>query len=144
MLNIAPSQKPTQKHQGYTQLDDEAMAVMTARLAHHKGSRSALARELDMSRSAISQALDLKYPGDTKKLRARIFERLAAMINCPHLGVELAPALCASHRSRPLSAASYSRQAVQHWQACQSCLFNPDRKTQMDKLDDGSREADHV
>ena len=117
------------KIEGYTQLDDEAMALMNARLAHHKGSRAALARELDMGRSSISQALDLKYPGDTKKLRARIFERLAGMINCPHLGQELSPAQCKQYRSRPLSAASYSPQSAKHWTACQGCIFNPDRKT---------------
>lgn len=112
----------------YTQLDDEALALMHARLAHHKGSRAALARDLDMGRSSISQALDLKYPGDTKKLRARIFERLAGMINCPHLGEDLAPAICKQYRDKPLSAASYSPQSVKHWTACQNCIFNPDRK----------------
>lgn len=114
----------------YVQLDDEAMAVLTARLEHHNGSRSALARELEFSRSGISQALDRKYPGDTAKLRVRIMERLSAMIRCPHLLAEIAPGACKSFRERPLSAASGSPSDVQHWRACQTCVANPLRQRQ--------------
>lgn len=109
----------------YEQLDDEAMDVLTARLAYHKGSRSALARELEFSRSGISQALDRNYPGNTARLRARIMERLSAMIACPHLEAEISPAACRAFRERPLTAASGSPSDVRHWQACRVCVANP-------------------
>ncbi len=112
----------------YHQLDDEALHLLRTRLEYHAGSRAALARELGVSRSAISQALDLKYPGDTKKLRAKIVERLAAQLACPHLGVDLAPSECKAVRERPLSAASASPADVKHWQACQLCMNNPARR----------------
>ena len=112
----------------YPQLDDDAMRLLHARLDHHGGSRAALARELGVSRAAISQALNRRYPADTRKLRATIVERLAEMVKCPHLGVELAPGVCKAARERKLSAASGSREDVKHWQACQLCLNNPARR----------------
>jgi DNA-binding transcriptional regulator YdaS (Cro superfamily) len=111
----------------YPQLDDEALGLLRHRLAHHGGSRAALARELGVSRSGLSQAIDRKYPGDTRHLRALIVERLAEQVLCPHLGVEIAPGVCKAWRERPLSAASASRADVKHWQACQICPFNPAR-----------------
>lgn len=112
----------------YTQLDAEALTLLHSRLEFHKGSRTALARELSMSRSAISQALDGKYPGSTAKLRARIFDLLAGQVTCPHLGADISPARCKETRERPLSAASASRDDAKQWQACQSCRFNPAAK----------------
>lgn len=113
----------------YPQLDEEALRLLRARLEFHSGSRAALARELGVSRSGVSQALDGKYPGDTKKMRARIIETLADQVACPHLGVEIAPQVCKVWRERPLSAATGSRSDVKHWQACQSCIHNPARRS---------------
>jgi len=112
----------------YPQLDEEAINLLRTRLETHSGSRAALARELGVSRTAVSQALDRKYPGDTRKLRAKIVETLAEMIACPHLGTELAPQVCKLLRERPLSAATGSPADVKHWQACQSCRHNPARR----------------
>ena len=112
----------------YPQLDAEAMALLAERLDHHRGSRAALARELGVSRSGISQAIDGKYPGDTRRLRARIIEILANQITCPHLGIEMPPQTCRSWRERPITAATGSRDDVKHWQACQHCHHNPIRR----------------
>lgn len=112
----------------YPQLDDQALALLKTRLHQNGNNRAALARDLGMSRSAISQALDGKYPGDTRKLRAVIVETLADQIDCPHLGVELSPGACKAWRERPLSAASGSRSDAKHWQACQVCQHNPARR----------------
>ncbi len=112
----------------YPQLDAEALRLLQVRLEFHGGSRAALARELGVSRSAVSQALDGKYPGDTKKLRARIVEQLADQVRCDFLGAEVAPSVCKTWRIRPLSAASGSRSDVKHWQACQTCIHNPARR----------------
>lgn len=112
----------------YPQLDEEALRLLQARLEFHGGSRAALARELGVSRSGVSQALDGKYPGDTKKLRALIVETLAQQIACPHLGHDIAPQACRLFRERPLSAASAAPADVKHWQACQLCMNNPARR----------------
>lgn len=116
----------------YTQLDAEALTLLNARLDHHKGSRAALARELGLSRSGISQALDGKYPGSTANLRARIFDMLAGQVTCPHTGNDIAPSACKATRERPLSAASASRDDAKQWQACQRCRFNPAAKREGD------------
>lgn len=113
----------------YPQLDDEALALLRGRLDHHGGSRSALARELGISRSGVSQALDQRYPANTAQLRARIIEKLAGRLVCPHLGREIAPAECREARERPLSACMGAPDDVKHWQACQSCPQNPKRTT---------------
>lgn len=112
----------------YQQLDSEAMALLTTRLVYHKGSRAALSRELGVSRSGISQALDGKYPGSTANLRSLIIDKLAGQITCPHTAKEISPASCHQLRERPLSAASGSREDVKYWQACQQCRFNPHAK----------------
>jgi len=111
----------------WPQLDQEALDLAQAWLAAHGDSRAALARHLGVSRSAISQALDGRYPGDTRKLRAKLVERLAELVRCPHLAADLTPAECRAYRERPLSSASASRSDVKHWQACQGCPLNPDR-----------------
>ena len=113
----------------YPQLDAEALTLLRQRLAHHGGSRSALARELGFSRSGISQALDERYPANTAQLRARIIEQLADRVVCPHLSREIAPSECREARSRPLTACMASPDDVKHWQACQSCPQNPKRTT---------------
>lgn len=115
----------------YPQLDHEAIALLATRLAELGGSRAKLALDLDVSRSAISQALDGKYPGDTKKLRARIIEKYADQILCPALQRAMAPAECKAARERPLAVCTASRSSVQHWQACQCCTHNPARPVQM-------------
>lgn len=114
----------------YPQLDDEAMALLTARLDHHGGNRAALARELGVARTSVSQALDGRYPGDTRKLRARIMELLADQQACPHLGRPIPPGLCRSYRERTMAQAATSRADVKHWQACRSCQSNPARPTE--------------
>jgi lambda repressor-like predicted transcriptional regulator len=121
----------------YPQLDDEALGLLKRHLEMAGGNKAELARKLGIGRSSLSQALDRKYPGDTRKLRALIVETLADQVSCPHLSVDLAPAACKALRERPLSAASASREDVKHWQACQTCLMNPARRT-------AQREAAHV
>ncbi|QLP96182.1 MAG: hypothetical protein HZY79_00545 [Rhodoblastus sp.] len=90
----------------YPQLDEEALELMRRRLDYHDGSRAALAREIGVSRAAVSQALDGKYPSGTGKLRARVIEALAEMVKCPHLGAALAPGVCKAARERKLSTVS--------------------------------------
>jgi DNA-binding transcriptional regulator YdaS (Cro superfamily) len=122
----------------YPQLDETVLGLLTTRLEFHKNSRAALARELGVSRSGLSQAMDGRYPADTRKLRALIVEKLAEQVACPHLRVEIAPGVCKAARERPLSASSASRSDVKHWQACRLCEHNPARRAF------AVREADHA
>lgn len=112
----------------WPQLDAFALGLLRAELARPGASCQSVARRLGVSRSAVSQARDLRYPGDARRLRARIVETFAGQIDCPHLGRQLAPAECRQLRERPLSECCASRAEVQLWQACQACPFNPDRK----------------
>jgi DNA-binding transcriptional regulator YdaS (Cro superfamily) len=113
----------------YPQLDDDALSLLRRHLEIVGGNKAELARKLGIARSSLSQALDRKYPGDTRKLRALIMETLAEQVMCPHLRVELAPAACKALRERPITAVSASRADVKHWQACQGCIENPARRT---------------
>lgn len=111
---------------GYPQLDDRAVALLIARVSA-LGSRAAVARELDVARTSISQAIDRCYPADTRHLRNKIMERYAAEgINCPHLDRDLSPSECRSYRTREL--ATGSRASVKHWQACRCCQHNPNAR----------------
>ena len=98
---------------------------LAARLAT-VGSLAAVGRELNYTRQALSMALAGKYPADTRLLRAKIVERYAGGVVCPHLDIEISPALCRDQRERPLPTAP--REAVRWWQACRACPNNPDVK----------------
>ncbi|QCI65660.1 LysR family transcriptional regulator [Phreatobacter stygius] len=108
----------------YPQLDGEALALLQARVAT-LGSKAAAARELGVSRTAVSSALSGSYVGDTKHLRAKIVEAFADQVFCPHLDRALAPTTCKTFRERDIGACTGSRDDVKHWQACQGCPQNP-------------------
>lgn len=111
------------------QLDRDALQLLEARV-RILGTRAAVAAELGYARSALSQAMDGKYPGDTKHLRAAIIAAYASRVNCPHLGVDIAPAQCLENRTRTLQQSLGSREAVKQWQACQTCTQNPKSTSQ--------------
>lgn len=119
----------------FPQLDRVALALVNRRV-DELGTRAAVAAELEVSRSGLSQALDGKYPADTRRLRARIVEKYAGGVACPHLGSEISPSICKAHRERPLAASMASRDTVKHWQACQACVENPDRNKNTGGSDD--------
>lgn len=108
----------------HPQLDQVALDLLSARV-EHLGSRAKVAAELGYARSALSQAMDGKYPGDTRHLRAAIISTYASRIACPHLGIDLAPAQCEANRTRSMQDCLGSRETVKLWQACQSCTHNP-------------------
>ena len=111
----------------HPQLDREALDLLNARV-ELLGERSKVAAELGYCRSAISQAMDGKYPGGTARLRAKIIETYASRIDCPHLGTDLAPETCREYRERTMQAALGSRDTAKLWQACQICRNNPAAK----------------
>lgn len=111
----------------YPQLDPDALALINARVAV-LGSRAKVAAELGYARSALSQAMDGKYPGDTRHLRAAVISAYASRVSCPHLGTDLSPEQCRDNRERTMQEALGSRDTVKLWQACRSCPQNPAAK----------------
>ncbi|WP_457798132.1 hypothetical protein [Methylocystis sp. S23] len=103
------------------QLDGPALDILRA--AVERSSIAAVARQLDYSRPAVSQALAGKYPGDARHLRAAILETLTGRHNCPALAREVAQSECAAFRAKPLPCGP--RSAVARWETCQRCDFNP-------------------
>jgi len=113
----------------YQQLDQDALQLVEARV-RTLGSRAAVAAELGYARSTLSLAMDGKYPGETKHLRAAIIAAYASRVLCPHLGTDIAPARCLENRTRTLQQSLGSREAVKQWQACQTCTQNPNATRQ--------------
>ena len=106
----------------YPQLDGRALTLLSA--AAHKTSIADVARRLGYKRPTISMALRGKYVGDTRKIRARIFEVFADRIDCPFLGADITPDDCRMAREKSIP--SGPRAAIDHWRACRHCVFNPD------------------
>ena len=111
----------------YPQLDQVALGLLSRRVEELGGSKAAVAAELGVARTAVSQALSLTYPGDTRKIRAKIVARYADQVICPALDQPIPPSDCAHYRERPLSACSAHPASVRHWQTCQGCAQNPAR-----------------
>lgn len=114
----------------YPQLDKAARAFLLLQV-RRKGAISAVARELGYSRAAVSLALNGKYPGDTRCLRAKLFEVYRGRLVCPHLGHEIEDAVCAWWRTRPCPTAHAGE--VSHWLACKACPLNPERRNPTSK-----------
>ncbi|MCJ8142934.1 helix-turn-helix transcriptional regulator [Ancylobacter sp. A5.8] len=108
----------------YPQLDDRCLALLREALERY-GTRDAVAEQLGVSRTAVSQALNGRYPADVRRLAAKIVERFADHIACPHLAREIRSAECVELRERPLTPTS--REAVKQWQACRACPLNPNK-----------------
>lgn len=87
-------------------------------------SRSAVARELGVSRPSVSLLLSGKYPGNPNRMAARIIERYAR-VDCPHTGQSVSPDQCRRYAG-PVPTSSPA--ALRQWRACQSCPNNPNPK----------------
>ena len=61
--------------------------------AVNASSRSAVARELGVSRPSVSLLLNGSYPGKTDRMAARVIARYARM-DCPHTGKSVTPEHC--------------------------------------------------
>lgn len=87
-------------------------------------SRAQVARDLGVSRTAVSLILAGKYPGQTNRMAARIMDRYGR-VACPYLEREVTPAECARY-GREIPTASPD--ALRHWRACQGCEHNPKKE----------------
>ena len=83
---------------------------------------AAVARELGVSRTAISLLHAGKYPGNEKYMAKRILDCLGKVI-CPHSGQEIMRSQCA--QSCAGEAPTCSPAALRHWLAGQKCQHKP-------------------
>ena len=73
------------------------------------------------SRTAVSQALAGKYPGDMAKFEAKVLAalELPMAVTCPYLGLNLPTVMCNDMSTR--AAPTHNPVAMNWWRACQSC-----------------------
>ncbi|MYM32234.1 XRE family transcriptional regulator [Duganella sp. CY15W] len=73
------------------------------------------------SRTAVSQALSGKYPGDMAKLERMVLNalELPMAVACPHLLLNLPTTMCHGFSSK--AAPTHNPVQMMHWRACQIC-----------------------
>lgn len=85
--------------------------------------RTRTAERVGISRTAVSLVLVNKYSSpSTAGVERRVLDSLGR-IECAAVGETLTIEQCQSYREKP--APTHNPQAMQHWQACQRCPFNP-------------------
>lgn len=85
---------------------------------------AATARELNVSRTAVSLLQNGKYPGRTDRMSARIIERYTRH-ECPYDGALLHDEACARYAGKVPTSSPW---ALRRWRTCQNCDFNPNRR----------------
>lgn len=82
-------------------------------------SKTQVALDLGVSRTAISLIVHDKYPADTKHIAHKVLD-IYGRIRCPHLDRDISQAECREyHNAEPPTS---SPRAMKHWRACQSCM----------------------
>ncbi|WP_165676496.1 hypothetical protein [Metapseudomonas otitidis] len=88
-----------------------------------RSTRSRVAERVGISRTAVTLALQNRYPSpSTARIERRVLEALGR-IECVALGEVIDSTQCQSYRERP--APTHNPPAMQHWRACQHCPHNP-------------------
>jgi len=88
--------------------------------------QAAAARELGLSRAAVSQYLSGKYKADTGRIESRIINIYSAgdKLTCPHRGEEITPAECAAQYDRAAAVglrATGNPETLRQHHACLHC-----------------------
>lgn len=86
--------------------------------------KTAVARELGVSRTAVSLLVAGKYCGRTERMAARVMARYSS-VDCPHQGKPVNPDTCRKYCGQ---APSSSPAALRQWRACRACPNNPNRE----------------
>lgn len=88
-------------------------------------SRSAVARELGYSPTAISLLMNQKYPGKTDKIAAKILAHYS-FVSCPHQMRDIKISECEgiAHGQAP----THNPIKMAQWRACLKCPKRPDKK----------------
>lgn len=93
-------------------------------------SRAYVARQIGVSRSAVSTLLSNRYPSKTtNKIERKVVEALGR-VDCPTLG-DITSAKCHRTRIRPFM--NTNNQTIAQFRACANCPKNPNRRSQQDE-----------
>lgn len=85
--------------------------------------RTAVARRLGISRTAVSLVLAGKYGAKTTRIEAKVLAVIGNSVDCPAMGKAIVLDKCREyHQAR---APMHNPIAMQHWRACQRCPHNP-------------------
>lgn len=86
------------------------------------------AEKVGRSRTAVSQALAGKYPGDLVHFEKTVLAalELPMAIACPYFKVNLPTKMCHDFSSK--AAPTHNPVSMQHWRACQQCEFRCEKK----------------
>ncbi len=101
-----------------------AINLLRQRVAAH--GQAAVARELAISKTAVSQILNGKYQASTEHVEARIMKLygLGGAVNCPHRQEQITPAECAETYNRAVAIglkATGNPQTMRQHHACLHC-----------------------
>lgn len=89
--------------------------------AVNRSSKQAVARNLGISRTAVSLVVDGKYPAKTDSIEKKVIE-VYGSVTCPHLDHEISLNACRSYHQSTVPTSS--PRAMKHWQACKGCQHN--------------------
>ncbi|RRD90112.1 XRE family transcriptional regulator [Conchiformibius steedae] len=104
-------------------MQEEWFAILKARV--DESSRSAVARDLGYSTTAISLIMNGKYAGSTDKVSERVLE-VYTRIACPYTGAEMPLMACMETANG--KAPTHNPMKMAHWRACQNCPKRPKRE----------------
>ncbi|MCY1540158.1 hypothetical protein D9M68_757790 [compost metagenome] len=91
--------------------------------AVEQSNRTQAAERIGMSRTAVTLALQNRYPSPkTDRVERRVLDALGR-IECVAVGEVITAEQCQTYRERP--APTHNPHAMQHWRACQHCPSNP-------------------
>lgn len=85
----------------------------------------AVATELDYSKTALSLVLNHKYDASTTRIEKQVLNHYGT-IPCPFEERDLTAADCRFWRT--CDGPTSSHWALRHWEACQTCPHNPNKK----------------
>lgn len=79
-----------------------------------------VARQLGVSRSAVSLCLAGKYPGGTKRMEQRVRAVFGGHI-CPQSGLRVTTSECQRRRAEPMPTAN--PHVLHYWRECAACNY---------------------
>jgi hypothetical protein len=105
---------------------NRALTLLRACVDRHGGSRAAAAREIGISRAAVSTLLSGTYPAaTTAPMEAKILAALDRH-DCPATGEPITGAACVAEARKPMPLSDPA--ALRRWSACKGCDRNANKK----------------
>lgn len=101
------------------------LELLQQAVREHPRGKAGVSDDLDISRTAISLAINGKYPAKTDKIAAKVMEAYAR-VDCPHLSETISINTCRAYALR--TAPTNSPREMRHWRACQTCACKPEEK----------------